>query len=889
LPGNYQTLGMPTDGVGHSGASGSYWLFDKGAIVWTAQEGFHVMAGNTVGIGTLLSHPTAGAAWANGGNYLTLGMPTDGVGHSGASGSYWLFDKGALVWTQQEGYHAIAGTTAGVGTLLADTSAGQAWANGVQYQALVGQAWANGGNYQTLGMPTDGVGHSGASGSYWLFDKGALVWTAREGFHAVAGKTAGIGTLLADQSAGAAWANGVQYQALVGQAWANGGGYQALGMPTDGVGHSGASGSYWLFDKGAIVWTAQEGFHVMAGTTAGLGTLMSHPTAGAAWANGGNYQTLGMPTDGVGHSGAAASYWLFDKGALVWTQQEGFHAVAGNTAGLATLLADTSAGQAWANGAQYQAVVGQAWANGGGYQALGMPSDGVGHSGASGSYWLFDKGAIVWTAQEGFHVMAGNTAGIGALLAHPTAGAAWANGGNYQALGMPTDGVGHSGAAASYWLFDKGALVWTQQEGFHAIAGNTAGLATLLAHPTAGPAWANGGNYLTLGMPTDGVGHSGTSESYWLFDKGVLVWTQQDGFQAIAGAQGSDGVVVVLRQGRLWTFDGVHNAQDVQFPADAIAQGQGGQVVVLRDGRLWTFDGVHGAQDQGLTGDAAANRFLDLAGGQFTINGFTLKGDIAREWLGLAGSLGLPAGNAVDNGDGSFHQDFQKGVIYWSAGTGAHAILGNPFDPNTFWGRFAASGYERGLGLPLADQFTTADAGVAQHFQGGDSTTPRGPACGLSVGPSGRSTWNWAPRAVPWACRSAPTSSPRRTPAWRRTSRGAWCTRRLPRGPTPSSATPAIRTPSGAVSPPPASRVGSGCRPGRRPMTATAASTRTSKRASFTGQRPRGPTPSSATRPIRIPSGAVSPPPASRVGSGCRPGRRPMTATAASTRISRAA
>jgi hypothetical protein len=86
---------------------------------------------------------------------------------------------------------------------------------------------------------------------------------------------------------------------------------------------------------------------------------------------------------------------------------------------------------------------------------------------------------------------------------------------------------------------------------------------------------------------------------------------------------------------------------------------------------------------------------------------------------GFEGGLGLPTGEAADDGDGSFHQDFQKGVIYWSATTGAHAILGNPSDPNTFWGCFAASGFEGGLGLPTGEAADDGDGSFHQDFQGG--------------------------------------------------------------------------------------------------------------------------------------------------------------------------
>jgi hypothetical protein len=93
---------------------------------------------------------------------------------------------------------------------------------------------------------------------------------------------------------------------------------------------------------------------------------------------------------------------------------------------------------------------------------------------------------------------------------------------------------------------------------------------------------------------------------------------------------------------------------------------------------------------------------------------------ISQKWHdlgGATGSLGLPGGG-VNQGDGFQWQDFQYGVIYYSSGTGAHAILGNPTDRSTFWGAFAASDYQRGLGLPVSDA-VIQNGRLVQLFQKG--------------------------------------------------------------------------------------------------------------------------------------------------------------------------
>ncbi|SHG85565.1 reprolysin-like metallopeptidase [Geodermatophilus nigrescens] len=90
-----------------------------------------------------------------------------------------------------------------------------------------------------------------------------------------------------------------------------------------------------------------------------------------------------------------------------------------------------------------------------------------------------------------------------------------------------------------------------------------------------------------------------------------------------------------------------------------------------------------------------------------------------------AGVLGYPTAAAVCGlRDGGCYQRFQGGPLYWTAATGAHAVLA------PVWDRWAASGWEFGsLGYPTSGMGCgLADGGCYQHFQRG--TVMASPASG---------------------------------------------------------------------------------------------------------------------------------------------------------------
>ncbi|WP_194834493.1 hypothetical protein [Nocardia sp. XZ_19_369] len=120
----------------------------------------------------------------------------------------------------------------------------------------------------------------------------------------------------------------------------------------------------------------------------------------------------------------------------------------------------------------------------------------------------------------------------------------------------------------------------------------------------------------------------------------------------------------------------------------------------------------------------------DVNGGK----AYAVAGPILAKWGELGwehSTLGYPTSNEYQLSTGGFAvpligyfgdtpgrwSKFQHGVIYWSAGTGAHPVSGGIYDS---WSR---AGFESGAyGYPVGDEYPTPDGGVAQHFQRGTLT-----------------------------------------------------------------------------------------------------------------------------------------------------------------------
>ena len=96
-----------------------------------------------------------------------------------------------------------------------------------------------------------------------------------------------------------------------------------------------------------------------------------------------------------------------------------------------------------------------------------------------------------------------------------------------------------------------------------------------------------------------------------------------------------------------------------------------------------------------------------------------LLGPVRDAWAaagGERGTLGYPVSDVTTTPDGrSVYAHFQRGSVYASSSTGAHAVSGAVYEA------WAGTGWENGrLGLPVGDAGTTPDGKATyQHFAGG--------------------------------------------------------------------------------------------------------------------------------------------------------------------------
>nr|WSX53973.1 DUF2599 domain-containing protein [Streptomyces sp. NBC_00974] len=120
---------------------------------------------------------------------------------------------------------------------------------------------------------------------------------------------------------------------------------------------------------------------------------------------------------------------------------------------------------------------------------------------------------------------------------------------------------------------------------------------------------------------------------------------------------------------------------------------------------------------------------------------YSVDGAIWTEYTqtpGMRDTMGCPTSGELRNPDNiGVRQNFERGAIYWSPGTGAHAVHGLIKD---HWGR---NGWETGyMGYPLTDEIRNPDGrGVRQQFQ--NATTYWSPTTGAHAVHGNIGTW-WA-------------------------------------------------------------------------------------------------------------------------------------------------
>jgi len=330
----------------------------------------------------------------------------------------------------------------------------------------------------------------------------------------------------------------------------------------------------------------------------------------------------------------------------------------------------------------------------------------------------FQRGSIFWTPATGARSVYGgiaerwNTTGReSGSLRYPVVNAV---------CGIAQGGCGQD--------FQKGSIFWTPATGAHAISG------VLLS------AWnASGRETGTLGYPTGstvcGLAQGGCAQD---FQKGSVFWTPATGARTISGAVLAKWNATGRERGSLGyptgsTVCGIAQggcAQDFQKGSIFSTSTTGAHSITGDVLARWnatgretgslgypTWDTVCGIAQGGCAQDFQKGSIFSTP----TTGARSITGDVLARWNATGretGSLGYPLREAVCGiAQGGCGQDFQKGSIFWTAATGAHALTG---DLLTQWN---AAGRESGaLGYPVEEPTGTSGS-PSQRFQHGTLTS----------------------------------------------------------------------------------------------------------------------------------------------------------------------
>ncbi|SNR88490.1 Uncharacterized conserved protein, contains LGFP repeats [Geodermatophilus saharensis] len=333
-------------------------------------------------------------------------------------------------------------------------------------------------------------------------------------------------------------------------------------------------------------------------------------------------------------------------------------------------------------------------------------------------YSNFQYGDIVWSQATKAQVVRG-----------PIRDHWLALGASAGSLGLPTSSDAPAGGGGFVVDFQGGSVYWSAATGAHDVRG-----AILTKYRQAGGPAA-------LGYPTSNDSRdravASTPVYYVNFQGGDVVWSAATGAQVVRGP--------ILQR---WIALGA-SAGPLGLPvtSDAVAPGGKGYVVDFQGGSVyWSpATGAHDVRGAILaryrsfggppvlgypTGDDSPDRnapgvwFTNFQGGDVVWSQATgaqvVRGAIREHWLRLgasAGTLGLPVtSDAVAPGNGGYVVHFQRGAVYWSPATGAHAVQG----PIAV--KYAEVGGPLFVGYPVGEQGTDRAApGVTySNFQGGD-------------------------------------------------------------------------------------------------------------------------------------------------------------------------
>lgn len=201
----------------------------------------------------------------------------------------------------------------------------------------------------------------------------------------------------------------------------------------------------------------------------------------------------------------------------------------------------------------------------------------------------------------------------------------------------------------------------------------------------AHPLWGRiGSRYAEMGGPESWLGFPTSSEielkkgRMVTFEHGNIYWSMETGPVAVP-----NDIIAT------WGTQGYENG-DLGLPVKEMEEKNGYRIQQFQDGIVVNKDGEPG---------------------------HWLKGVIAKKYLEMGtveSPLGAPKSNEIPIKGGAFHQ-FERGNLYWSFPTGAHAIYyGDIFEA---WGK---KGYEQGeFGYPTSDQSEIPAGGQEISFERG--------------------------------------------------------------------------------------------------------------------------------------------------------------------------
>ncbi|MGI4895309.1 MAG: SpoIID/LytB domain-containing protein [Janthinobacterium lividum] len=194
--------------------------------------------------------------------------------------------------------------------------------------------------------------------------------------------------------------------------------------------------------------------------------------------------------------------------------------------------------------------------------------------------------------------------------------------------------------------------------------------------------WAATGWESVLGFPTTGDTRTPNGSGYYTqFQGGAIYWSPSTGAQDVRGE-------IYAR----WAQLGWENGLGYPTTSDTRTPNGAGYYTHFQDGSIY-YSPATGARE--------------------------VRGAIRDRWaaLGWENGIGFPtSGDRRTPNDKGFYAQFQGGSIYWSAGTGAHAVRGGLL---ATWG---AQGWENGaMGFPTSEE-TWRGGVLVQTFQSGTLT-----------------------------------------------------------------------------------------------------------------------------------------------------------------------